>query len=293
MKKQRTRFGLIAAVVSALLMPSARAAQKGFPIENRLTIIRDGNVEYQTQTQSFQFLVQVVSDDEGTKSERWENGRHAVAAKKNERYAVRLYNPLPVRVAVNLTVDGLNSLSGQPCGIADGMKWIVEPNSSVLIRGWQVNGGEARRFFFTDKRKSYAKWQGNQLDKNLSVNCGVIGAAYFWNKDELQAYYDQNPRYVCSPRPQTFWDAPWGVRSKNAAAPRAAADSLQAERGIDKAEEKAGTGMGERESHPTTMVDFHYDAGMYNLSQAVVIYYDFEKIVTPHPFPNTNFAPEM
>jgi hypothetical protein len=59
------------------------------------------------------------------------------------------------------------------------------------------------------------------------------------------------------------------------------------------AQEQAGTGMGERESNPTTEVAFHYDTGMYSLDQAVVIYYDFAATPSPNPFPAIAYSPEM
>ena len=56
----------------------------------------------------------------------------------------------------------------------------------------------------------------------------------------------------------------------------------------------AGTGMGDRESHPTINVEFHYDTGMYSLASAVVIYYDFARPTPmPNPFPEPGYAPEM
>ncbi|MCB4756335.1 MAG: hypothetical protein LHV69_04875 [Elusimicrobia bacterium] len=268
-----------------------KAALKTFPIENRLTLIRDGHTSYEHRTQAYAFWAEVLSDEGGVKGEEQKNGRPFITARKGERYALRLHNPLPVRVAVNLTVDGLNTITGKPSGIADGDKWILEPYSYITLRGWQVNGGELRRFFFTDKPASYAEWRGDVLGKDLSANCGVIGAAFFWSKRELQDYFDRHPMYVTTPRPCCPWS--WGCRKE--------ADSLQgrSRRGINSAsegmveEQEAGTGMGEKESHPIQWVDFHYDTGMYTLSQALVVYYDFQKPPQPNPFPNVSYAPEM
>ena len=51
--------------------------------------------------------------------------------------------------------------------------------------------------------------------------------------------------------------------------------------------------MGEREDHPITMVNLDYNEGMYKLSEALVIYYDFANEPQPNPFPALSFAPEM
>jgi hypothetical protein len=263
-----------------------------------MAIDQDGQRIHEVQRRPCGFRMEIVSDNGGVKSESSKSGRPFVTASKDERYAVRLYNPLPVRVAVNLTVDGLNSISGKPSGIADGQKWIIEPYSSVTIPGWQVNGEDSRRFFFTDKPKSYAKWRGDALGKDLAANCGVIGAAYFWSQRELDQYYEAHPivRYT-----QNYW--PYASTAKSAdslaGAPAAApmpegsAQSLNRAMKKEAREEQAGTGMGERESHPTIKIDFDYDTGMYALAQALVIYYDFAPASVPNPFPDLGYAPEM
>jgi hypothetical protein len=174
---------------------------------------------------------------------------------------------------------------------------MIDPYSTITVRGWQVNEGDARRFFFTEKPKTYAAWRGDQLNKDLAVNCGVIGAAFFWNKKELQDYFDQNPQYVNTrpvPCPMSLGQGVNGspMMEKMASMPSAAEDKM-GRREMDQAKEKAGTGMGEREYHPTQYVDFHYDAGMYKAADAVVLFYDFAPETRPNPFPGLSYAPEM
>jgi len=280
----------------ALSASNAQAAQQSFNVQYRLAVMQDGQLTHQNQHQPYGFRIEILNDDEGVKPESFKNGRPSITASKGERYSVRLYNPLPVRVAVNLTVDGLNSITGKPSGIADGQKWMIDPYSSITIHGWQVSDGEARRFFFTDKPKSYAQWRGDETGKDLAANCGVIGAAYFWNQEELNQYYDNHPIYSYS-RPLSFAAPAYksnceSKRSNDLAdAPSAATDGMNMAAPQAKVEEQAGTGMGERESNPTIQVAFNYDAGMYSPDQAVVIYYDFAQI--PNPFPAQDFAPEM
>src|ERR1700722_998301 len=166
---------------------------------------------------------------------------------------------------------------------------MIDPTSSITIPGWQVSDGNARRFFFTDKPKSYAKWRGDQTGKDLSANCGVIGAAYFWNQAELNQYYDDHPIVRYTQRPLSFntlrnqAGASLGMAAGvPACAPEPAEKDMKKE---DREEQRAGTGMGENESHPTIQVAFDFDRGMYSPDQAVVIYYDFAKAEEPNPFP--------
>jgi hypothetical protein len=279
---------------------NAQSAVKDHDVKYRLAINEDGRLVHETRRQSYGFRVEIVSDNEGVKTEAFKNGRPFVTASKGENYSVRLYNPLPVRVAVNLTVDGLNSITGKPSGITDGSKWMIDPYSSVTIPGWQVSGGDARRFFFTDKPKSYAKWEGDEMGKDLSANCGVIGAAYFWNQRELDEYYDSHPLYRYTQRPYPYSTKAQSLDSMSgasAAAPAPEAMNREMNRAdmkkMEEPQEQAGTGMGEHQYHPTTQVDFEFDRGMYSPSQALVIYYDFAKVQTPNPFPAIGYAPEM
>jgi hypothetical protein len=281
------------AVMLALPLQSVHAAYQTMPVKTRQVIIENGVRRCEVSRSAYGFRVEILSDDEGLKEETYRHGRPFITARPEERYAVRLYNPLPVRVAANLTVDGLNSLTGKPSGISDGTKWMIDPYSFITIRGWQVTGGEARRFFFTPKPKSYAQWRGDQLGKDLSANCGVIGAAYFWSQSELDAYYESHPQYRYT-RAQRHEGEEFALQDVMAGAKRRAVGPLSnSAQAPEPALEKAGTGMGERESHPTEMVEFNYDQGMYRLSQAMVIYYDFASAPTPDPFPALSYAPEM
>ena len=191
---------------------------------------------------------------------------------------------------MNLTIDGLSSISGVPCRPDTGPKWIIEPYSYITIRGWQVNGQDSRRFFFTSKDDSYASWRSNTWGRDLSVNCGVIGAAYFWSKADLENYFEQHPVYEYTRRPGPFSNI-WGGMKKDDAA--GCVNSPAAQDRCLEAKEKAGTGMGEREANPVNQVRFDYDTGMYKPHQAVIIYYDFASVPQPQPFLSMNYAPEM
>jgi hypothetical protein len=287
----------ILAGLLVLAAANAQAAVKDQPVKYNLAIQQDDQLIHESRRQPFRFQVEVVSDTDGVEAETSKDGRPFVTATAGDRFSVRIYNPLPVRVAVNLTVDGLNSITGKPSGISDGEKWMIDPNSSITIPGWQVSDGNARRFFFTDKPKSYAKWRGDKTGKNLSANCGVIGAAYFWNQAELNQYYDDHPivRYTQCPLSfETLRNRACASFGMAAGAPACAPESAEKDmKKEDREEQRAGTGMGENESNPTIQVAFDFDRGMYSPDQAVVIYYDFAKTEEPNPFPAIDYAPEM
>jgi hypothetical protein len=262
--------GCVYLLTISLLAAPAGAAYK--PLPNSTAF---GGVEYG-------FRLEVLGEDGNVKSEWNADGNSRITAKRGERYTIRVYNPLPVRAAVNLTVDGVNTIDGKPCGIADGSKWMIDPHSWITIRGWQVNGGEARRFYFTNAKKSYAAWRGEKLKLDLEENCGVIGAAFFWNRGELARWQEAQvrPRRECrlSDDGRNFLGA---------------ASRADAQAAAERAKEQAGTGMGERETHLVQHIQFNADAGTFDPKDALVLFYGFEEPKRPNPFPALTFAPEM
>src|SRR5436190_4104690 len=101
------------------------------------------------------------------------DGRRYVEALKGREYAIRLRNPYGVRVAVALSVDGLNTIDARDTTALDARKWVLGPYETVTISGWQTSQSEARRFEFTTEARSY----GQALGK--TANLGVISAAFF------------------------------------------------------------------------------------------------------------------
>ena len=100
-------------------------------------------------------------------------GRWYVEALKGREYAIRVRNPYPVRVAVALSVDGLNTIDARETSAAHASKWVIEPYQSVTISGWQTSASEARRFEFTTEEKSYGQALGR------TSNLGIISAVFF------------------------------------------------------------------------------------------------------------------
>ena len=103
-------------------------------------------------------------------------GTTYVEAIKGREYAIRLTNPFGVRVAVALSVDGLNTIDARHTDASSARKWVLGPYESVTIRGWQTNSTQARRFFFTTEDESYGGWLGKK------ENLGMISAVFFKEK---------------------------------------------------------------------------------------------------------------
>ena len=156
-------------------------------------------------------------------------GRVYVEALKGREYAIRLHNPYAVRVAVALSVDGLNTIDARQTTAADARKWVLDPYQTVTISGWQTSQTEARRFEFTTEARSYGQSLG------ATANLGVISAAFFKER-------------VRSVVPEASNDA----AKLPAAAPEARQEASAA--AAKRADEYAATGMGRRTGHAVTHV---------------------------------------
>ena len=191
--------------------------------------------------------------------------RTYIEALRGRTFTLRIHNPTDERVAVALSVDGLNVVDAKRTTADAATKWILGPRQTADIPGWQISGQTSRRFFFTETARSYAKWIGD------TRNVGVIEAVFFREKARRIA-----PLWVApAPAPEASRDSaeePSRGRSEaGAAEKKAQADaprspsveggvpsvgSLHAERQSDSF---AATGIGERTDFPVRWVSFEED----------------------------------
>jgi hypothetical protein len=129
-------------------------------------------------------------------------GRRYVEAREGAEYDLVVRNPLPVRVAVALSVDGLNTIDARHTSAWDASKWVIEPYGTIRVSGWQMSSTRARRFYFTGERDSYAARLGRASD------LGVITAVFF-RENAPRPYPVTPPPYDDDPiRPQSRDKAP-------------------------------------------------------------------------------------
>ena len=182
------------------------------------------------------------------------DGRWYVEALKGREYAIRLRNPYGVRVAVALSVDGLNTIDARDTTAAAARKWVLDPYQTVTISGWQTSQTEARRFEFTTEARSY----GQALGK--TANLGVIAAVFFKERVPVvipETSNDSARRQAPEPRAS----APGEQEKASGAAGRYRKD-----------DEYAATGMGRRADHAVTHVWLDLEAAP---AQTVNIRYEF------------------
>lgn len=159
-------------------------------------------------------------------------GTSYVEAMKGREYEIRIRNPYPVRVAVALSVDGLNTIDARRTSAAAARKWVIEPHGAITISGWQMSLDQARRFEFTTEERSYGAWLGKTSD------LGVITAVFFRERASEMVAPIRSPRRWRSEAP----GAP-GAESRPAGAPgsdvpAASANERQGDAGAAAAEVK-------------------------------------------------------
>jgi hypothetical protein len=214
---------------TAVLLRSTGAAAQGSQSER---VITGKRVRYPN------FELDVVVDGRPLTEYR-ESGRVYVNALQGAEYELRLRNPLPDRVAVALSVDGLNTIDAEQTSAWNASKWVIEPYQTITISGWQMSSERARRFYFTTERDSYAAKLGRK------ANIGVITAVFFRER-KRQIPITRNDVDTSGPVP-------------------AAEPELRAEASRDRAaaatrNSKAATGIGRSVRHDVRTIDMELDS---------------------------------
>jgi hypothetical protein len=180
-------------------------------------------------------------------------GKSYIEAVAGAEYEVRVRNPLPYRVAVALSVDGLNSIDARRTSAWNASKWVIEPYGTIQIGGWQMSSERARRFYFTSERDSYAAKLG-QIS-----NLGLISAVFFREIRPIPIPIAPPPR----PYPGHEED---GARSQNKAeSPARSAESQGAAKSRSDSiapmpdDESAATGIGRSVRNDVRWVNMDLD----------------------------------
>ena len=186
---------------------------------------------------------------DGTPQRRYHHaGRWYVEASKGQEYAIRLTNPYGVRVAVALSVDGLNTIDARHTTASDARKWVLDPYQTITISGWQTSGTLARRFEFTTEERSYGRALGR------TANLGIISAVFFKERRHVAQ------ETLSAPEAQA------AAQAQRDAAPERRPDDKEAHA------EYAATGMGRSTEHAVVQVRLDLE---HTPAQTVHIRYEF------------------
>jgi pyruvate/2-oxoglutarate dehydrogenase complex dihydrolipoamide acyltransferase (E2) component len=210
-------------------------------------------------------------------------GRLYVEGQAGQRYAVELRNRGGGRILTVLSVDGVNAITGETAAAAQS-GYVLDAWSRAEIAGWRKDLSDVAAFYFTALPDSYAARTGRP------DNVGVIGVAVYTE-------YVEPPPPVPEAAPAVAAAAPQAA-ARAADAAGSAQSSLRREK---LAEQKLGTGHGERIHAPTRSTEFRR-AGSAP-AELITVYYDSRTNLIaqgvipraprlPHPFPNGGFVPD-
>lgn len=181
-------------------------------------------------------------------------GRTYVEARHGAEYEVRVRNPLPYRVAVALSVDGLNTIDARHTSAWNASKWVIEPYGTITIGGWQMSSQRARRFYFTSERDSYGAKLGQ------TANLGLVTAVFFRERRPVPVpIVPPYPIYKDERRRSRGEDAP--SKAPSAGASAESSDKRQSNvmrPEVD--EEYAATGIGRSVQNDVRFVNMDLDS---------------------------------
>lgn len=183
-------------------------------------------------------------------AEYYARGRTYVEALQGAEYELRLRNSSPDRVAVALSVDGLNTIDARHTSAWNASKWVIEPYQTITISGWQMSSERARRFYFTNERDSYGAKLGQ------TANLGVISAVFFRERGRIKPV---------TPPIYRDKDSDRSMRSQEAPSPKAGGETAGAGRDNRRImptpdEDYAATGIGRSVRHDVRWVDMDLES---------------------------------
>jgi len=193
------------------------------------------------------FEVQILVDGRPLE-EYYARGNSYVEASAGAEYEVRIRNPLPYRVAVALSVDGLNTIDARRTSAWNASKWVIEPYGTISISGWQMSSERARRFYFTSERDSYGAKLGQ------TANLGNISAVFFRERRPYAVPVTPAP----PPRPRPIYEE--DGRDKSSESPSAGSSVDSAGSRAENSQSVRKDSSGERKGQIAPQPDDEYAA---------------------------------
>lgn len=120
------------------------------------------------------YSVRVLVNGHRTKEYRHE-GRTFIEARKGTEYEIDIRNNSYYKVLAIPSVDGLCTIDGKKA-VDSSPGFIIQPNSSIRVKGYTYNNNEVGAFKFSEKGKGYAS------EKGSGVNAGVVGVKFIGEK---------------------------------------------------------------------------------------------------------------
>jgi hypothetical protein len=110
------------------------------------------------------------------------DGKTYIEGRRGTDFTLRVCNTSSKRILVIPTIDGLSVMDGQKASYDSG-GYIIDAYDNIIIPGWRLDDEKVAKFFFSDRKKSYAHKTGQ------GGNQGIIGVAIFNEKEPTYIKY--------------------------------------------------------------------------------------------------------
>ena len=191
----------------------------------------------------------------------WHEGRAYVEGKPGNEYQVVVRNQAGLDVLAVVSVDGVNVVTGETAAPSQG-GYVVDSWQSLDIGGWRKSLSRTAAFYFTELTDSYAARTGRPH------NVGVIGAALYRRKPDVQAYIAPLERLHEGRSMKDHAERSDSAQAGAMPAPQAKTQAPMA----PELNTQIGTGHGRRETSPARTVNFERATSVPE--EVVSIYYD-------------------
>lgn len=242
---------LLAAPAALVLAPAAGATQSWSHAQGRLVDVRILEGDRPTTLYS--------------RGWSWSPARRYFEAHEGEHYAVEMRNLTDRRIAVVMSVDGLNVLNGSRSSLSSGEPmYVLGPRECAVIRGWRTSLDEVQQFVFVNEQVSYAARVGK-----ANGDMGWVRVATFEEQHPLacidDSRYDRGGHDGDSNEPRAKDESsqngapssePEAARKTTAPAPQLQGQARDQLGRVDERESVPGTGWGERRSDRVERTDF-------------------------------------
>jgi hypothetical protein len=280
----RKLFALLclgASVAAIILFLSARqgASAEGAGGATAETVLNEGAAE-QSDFRREVFDVEVLVGGRPL-AQYLARGRRYIEALKGAEYELRIRNPLGVRVAVALAVDGMNTIDARRSSAWNASKWVIESYQTITIRGWQMSGERARRFYFTSERDSYGAKLGQ------TANLGVISAVFFRERQPVAVVRPPRPYEDGGGRDQEKTERSSNAPEASAGTSSGAARQKRGDAYPAPDDESAATGIGRNVRNDVRWVNLDLDS---RPAGEISIRYEYRDAlirlgIMPRPYP--------
>lgn len=191
----------------------------------------------------------------------WHEGRAYVEGKPGNEYQIVVRNQAGQDVLAVVSVDGVNVVTGETAAPSQG-GYVIDQWQSLDVAGWRKSLSRTAAFYFTALSDSYAARTGRPQ------NVGVIGAALYRRKPELQSYLAPSENMHEGRAVKDRAEQSDSARAGTLAAPSA----LMQAPGAPQLDNQLGTGHGRSETSQARTVNFERATDLPE--EVVTIYYD-------------------